>query len=150
VSNTFDIHYEGLNIDQVAGIRATTFGDYPRVLGVRGIQKMVNRYLKAILTPKGTDLSDRDYGTHLAAALGNNVDRSTLGALAAQSVRDAENKVREYDSEYGTDDDERLSKVELEGTVVDPEGNGVFLSILLENVSGVKVRLLIPQLFEGN
>jgi len=150
VSKTFDIHYEGLNINQVAGIRAVTFGSYPRVLGVRGVQKMVNRYLKAILTPKGTNLSDRDYGTHLAAALGNNVDLSTLGALSARAVTDAENKVREYDSEYGTDDDERLARVELEGTMIDEGGPGVLLSILLENVSGVKVRMLIPQLFEGN
>jgi len=149
VSIKFDIHYEGKPLDQVVGIRAITFGDYPRALGVKGIQKLVDRYMKALLTPKGTDLSDPEYGTHLAAALGNNVDPGTLSQLASRAVADAEGIIRAYDAEYGTPDDERLFSVDLENLVIDPEGNGVTLDVRLKSVEGAAARISLPLLFSS-
>jgi len=145
---TFDIHFEGVPQEELTGIQGLTFGAYSKSIGVRGVQKMVNRFLKCMLTSLGTDLSDPDYGTPLASAFLGNVDRGTLVTLARRSVIAAEAKVKEYDAEYALNDEERLSVARIDDVYTDDSLNGVFLTITLKNVAGVSVKVLLPQIME--
>ena len=139
----FDIHIEPAT--EVQGTRCLTFGAYPHSIGVKGVQKMVNRFVMCFLTPQGSHRSDPDYGTPLAGAIANTTDARSLRALAAQSVVTAEQKIREYDMIYGLPDDERLRSVEIQNIVVDPTGLGVVLYLLLRNAAGTTVQVLLPQ-----
>lgn len=145
---TFDIHFEGVPRDELNGIQGLTFGPYARSVGVRGAQKMVNRFVKCLLTALGSDLSDPDYGTPLAEAFLGNVDRATLHTLAVQSVVAAEAKVKEYDSEYALNDEERLASVRVDDVVISEASDGVVLTLTLKNVAGVAVKVLVPQIAE--
>jgi hypothetical protein len=145
----YDVHIETLNEDQVAGVKFLTFGDYKKSLGVKGFQKMVNRFIKCLMTPLGTDLSDKEYGTILADSLGNNVDPGAAYSLVAQSVVAAENKIQEYDTLYEFPDDERLGSVQVDNVVTDPSSFGVLITLRLRNVAGTVATITISQLFQG-
>lgn len=145
---TFDIHFEGVPRNELNGPQGLTFGSYSRTLGVRGVQKMVNRFVKCMLTALGSDLSDPDYGTPLADAFLGNVDKGTLRTLAFQSVVAAEAKVKEYDAEYALNDEERLASVRVEDVVINEANDGVVLTLTLKNVAGVAVQVLVPQIAE--
>ncbi len=136
----FDIHIESLPLEAIQDCRFLTFGDYGRVVGVRGIQKMVNRFMKCLMTPIGSDISDLEYGTQLADSFLGNVSPGNLFAIAAQSVAHAEEKIREYDSLQGTPNEERLASAEIKNIYVDESGLGVVLVVLLSNVAGTVVQ----------
>lgn len=139
----FDIHIESLPLDQLQDARCLVFGPYDRVLGVRGIQKMVNRFMLCMLTPLGSHPSDPNYGTILADSFLGNVDPSTVFALAAQSVAGAMEKIQEYDSAGGAPDDERLLSADIENITTDEAGFGIVLTVRLTNVAGTTVQTLM-------
>lgn len=143
---SFDIHIEGVPQGEIKGSRFLTFGNYDRTLAVRGIQKMVNRYLKCLCTPKGTDISDSEYGTNLMNMFLGNVDTRSLQQLVALAVQDAEAKIQQYDVENGAPIDERLSGVTIENLVEDTANVGFNLTLVLSNVAGTKVRVLMPSI----
>ena len=139
----FDIHIESLGAD-AKGHKFLTFGDYPRHVGIKGLQKLVNRFILCLFTPVGTHLSDRDYGTDLATALTGNTEHDALRDLAQVAVSDAEDKIKEYDVEYGPPNDERLAGVQLQDLQVDLSNRSVEMKIQLSNVAGTTVLLLVP------
>lgn len=145
---TYDVHFEGVPRNELNSIQGLTFGPYTRSVGVRGAQKMVNRFVKCMLTALGSDLSDPDYGTSLADALLGNVEKGTLRTIALQSVVAAEAKVKEYDSEYALNDEERLASVQVEDVVINEASGGIVLTLTLKNVAGVAVQVLVPQIAE--
>jgi len=140
---SFDIHIESLG-DEAKGHRFLTFGNYPRHVGIKGIQKLVNRFIMCLFTPVGTNLSDRDYGTDLAAALTGNTEHDALKDLVQLAISDTEDKLKEYDVEYGPPDNERLSVVTLQDLSVDRSTRTIELRVRLRNVAGTTVLLLVP------
>ena len=145
---SFDIHFEGLPQGQTRGFEFLTFGDYPRHVGIRGIQKLVNRVIKCMMTPKGSDISDTEYGTNLMQAFQGNVQPTTLTELATMAVRDTELKIREYDSQKASPTDERLADIEIDNVIVDPGGTGVELRIIVRNAAGTRALSAIPLEFD--
>lgn len=143
----FDIHIESLPQQQVSGSRCLTFGNYKKSLGVRGVQKMVNRFVMCMLTPIGTHLSDVDYGTPLASAFLGNIDEATVRSLALRSVNVAESKIREYDTEYEVPDTERLASVRVDNIYIQA-GSGVILELTLKNAADVAVKSILSQTAE--
>lgn len=139
----FDIHIESLG-DAAKGHRFLTFGDYPRHVGVKGIQKLVNKVVICLFTPMGTNLMDRDYGTDLAAALTGNTEHDVLKDLAQMAVSDMEDKLKELDIEYAPPDDERLGSVQLQDLRIDAATRKVEMWIRVRNVAGTTVKLLVP------
>lgn len=142
----YDVHIEGVPPDEVVGPRCFTFGNYPRgkIYAVSGVQKLVERFARCFMTPIGTDLSDSTYGTTLAGLFLGNVSAEDLSTVAAQAVADTEQKLREYDSQNGVPDDERLSSSTIDDVQVDPEGKGVMITVTLKNAAGTTVQTTIP------
>jgi len=145
----YDIHIEGIGEDDVVNAQFLTFGNYRKSVAVRGIHKLVARFLKCFMTPIGSDLSDPDYGTTLLASFLGNVDPRTLPALAARAVEEATESIRRYDTEYDRDDDERLAGVEVQNILVDESGLAVVLYLELQNVEGTTALFTIPMAEES-
>ena len=142
----YDIHIEGVPEDQVRHQKFLWFGDYEDkdVLAVQGIQKMVDRFLKCILTPAGTDISDRDYGTQLTNLFLGSLDSASTRQMVTLAVIQAEEQIRKYDVINGAPEDERLVSAVIETLDIDETNHGVELTVLLQNAAGTTVRVLIP------
>lgn len=141
---SYDIHIEGLPEAEVKGPRFMAFGNYPRVQGVQGIQKLVDHFLKCLCTPKGSSLSNKNYGTPLLSMFLNNVDPRTLRQAAVMAVQDAESQIRQFNMDNASPDSERLAGITIESVNVDTTNVGLELSLLLKNVAGTVVRVLLP------
>lgn len=143
---SFDIHFEGIGPLLPASPRFLTFGDYPRTLAVRGVQKMVNKFIKCLCTPVGTDLGDRAYGTRLMSLFLGNVSAAQARPLVVLAINEAAKTVQGYDVVNAPDSDERLSSAVLETFTVDEENNGFTLTVLLKNAAGTTVRVRVPDM----
>lgn len=147
----YDIYIEGITDknDDYSGREFLTFGNYNNgsTIGVRGVHKLVSRFIKCFMTPKGSDLSDPDYGTSISAALLSNTNVNLLFQLASQSVQEAFDVLREYDAEYDLDDDERISSADIQDLYVDESGLGVTIRVQIRNMSGEEALFTIPGLF---
>jgi len=142
---SYDIHIEGVAVGITEGFKFVTFGPYPTPIAVQGMQKMVDRFLKCLCTPKGSDITDLGYGTTLLASLGGNVDAGSLQQLAYLAVQEAEEKIREYDVSNGVLPSERLSGAQIDDIAANTTGNNVDIFLLLRNAEGTTVRVLVPQ-----
>jgi len=147
----FDLHTEALPFDQALAHngKCFSFGDYAKSIAVRGVYKMVDRFIRCMLTPVGTHPSDVDYGTTLAGSFTGNIDSTTLFALTSESVNAVVTKMRAYDSEYGLPDDERLGTVQIDDIVVDSTGPGAIIYLTVINVEGTRVSIALPDLISG-
>ena len=144
----YDIHIEGVPQDQIRNEKFLWFGDFEnkRTIAVQGIQKLVDRFLKCILTPAGTDISDPDYGTQLTSLFLGNIDSAGLRQMVTLAVIQAEEQIRKYDVINGAPEDERLSSAVVETFDPNTTGDGFEMTVLLKNVAGTTVRMLVPSL----
>lgn len=144
----YDIHIEGVPQDQVRNEKFLWFGDFgdKRAIAVQGVQKMVDRFLKCILTPAGTDISDPNYGTQLTNLFLGNVNSAGLRQMVTLAVIQAEAQIRKYDIINGAPEDERLSSATVESLELNTDGDGFELTVLLKNAAGTTVRVLVPSL----
>jgi len=142
----YDIHIEGVPKDQIQNEKFLWFGRFEGkdVLAVKGIQKMIDRFLKCVLTPAGTDISDPEYGTQLAGLFLGNLDSTSLRQMVMLSVTQAEEQIRKYDAINGALEDERLASATVESLELDAPNNGFDLAVLLQNAAGTTVRVLLP------
>ena len=143
----YDVHIEGLPADQTLNEKFLWFGDYDvQILAVQGIQKMVDRFLKCIMTPAGTDISDREYGTRMASLFLGNFDATSMRQMATLAVTQAEEQIRRYDVINGAPADERLSSAVIESLELDASAPGFDITVLLQNAAGTTVRVQLPTL----
>lgn len=145
---SFDVHIEGIGKEDVVNSQFVTFGPYEKHVGVRGIQKLIARFLKCFMTPLGSDISDPDYGTSLLTSFLGNVDPASLRSLATQAVTEATGSLQRYDAEVDRDDDERLQDVEVNDIIVLEDGTGVVLYVTLRNVEGTAALMTVPMVEE--
>jgi hypothetical protein len=144
---SFDLHIEGVPLSLVSGTRGLTFGDYPVHVGVRGIQKLVDRFLKCFLTPLGSDMSDKDYGTQLAASFGvGNIDSVSIRQLVSLAVQQVEDTLRRYETEYATDTDERIASAQIQQLIPTADNDGFDVYVLISNVAGTTVLLRVQDI----
>lgn len=147
---SYDIHVEGIVEIDVTNSEFLTFGSYKKPVAVRGVHKLVSRFLKCFMTPIGTDLSDPDYGTTLIGSFLGNVDPRTLPSLAARAVQEATESLQKYDAEYDRDDDERLFGIEIQDIQVDTTNMGVILYLEIQNVEGTTALFTLPMIEGSN
>lgn len=138
----FDLHLE--LSPSTSQIQLLSFGNYSQALGVRGLHKLVTRFTKCFFTPRGTDLSDPNYGTTLMLFFGGTADTRDLAMLAVQAVNETVEKLREYDSMYTLDSDERLLSAELLNVVPTTDGDGVDIYVSVRNVEGSTAKFVFP------
>lgn len=142
---TFDIHFQ---IVPEAEQEATpgklfTFG-FTSAIGVKGPQKLINRWLKCLFTLKGTDLRDAAYGTGYPELIGSNINslRDFTDAVSL-FVSDCNNQITAFDQAQFPPDDERLDSANLT-SIVPRGGDGYDVFVTIKNTAGTPVTIEIP------
>ena len=73
MSARYDLHFEGVSAEQTReNFLFLTFGE-TGATRVRGLRMLVDHWAKCFLTPRGSDPSDRRYGTEFSRLIGSNL-----------------------------------------------------------------------------
>jgi hypothetical protein len=142
---TFDIHFQIVPAaeQEASPGKLFTFG-FTSAIGVKGPQKLINRWLKCLFTLKGTDLSDATYGTGYSELIGSNISslRDFTDAVSL-FVSDCNNQITAFDQAQFPPDDERLDSANI-SSIVPREDSGYDVYVTLKNTAGVPVTVEIP------
>jgi len=141
---SFDTHYQIVPLDQqTGGPKVFTFG-FTSAVAVRGPQKLINRWLKCLMTPKGSDPSNLEYGTGFGNLYGSNITSTQdLIDAVALFVEDCNAQMRAMDQRNFPPDDERLKSATLSRVLEVPGGFEVTVEI--RNVAGERVVASLPR-----
>jgi hypothetical protein len=142
---TYDIHFQPIPADEIHGVKSITFG-FTAALKVRGAQALVNRWLKTIMTPRGSDPLYPTRGTSLPSLIGQNIDGISMDVrdVVATAVEDANSQVQDQDVEGLYPDDESLSTATI--TQYTETDNGFDVWVTIKNQAGTPITLKLATL----
>lgn len=131
----YDIHFQPVPASEMHGFKCFEFG-YQAALKVRGPQALVNRWVKTLMTPLGSDPLYPSSGTTFSGLIGGNIGSISISIqdLVAIAFQEASNQVREQDLEGYFAEDERLQSAELMD--FDEAADGFVVWVLIKNVAG--------------
>jgi hypothetical protein len=86
------------------------FDNAGRVIVVQGHEKIRQQLVKALLTVRGSNLFDSDYGSVLSETIGNKID-SYLAARIQFSILECLNHLIDIQNNQGLPDDERIVSI---------------------------------------
>ena len=139
---TYDIHVQPLLAEEVASLKCVTFG-FTAALKVRGPQALVNRWMRTIMTPRGSDPLYPTRGTSFPSLIGQNIDGVTMDIqdVVNGAVEDANEQVQEQDIEGLYPENESLATATV--TQYLESDNGFEVWVTIKNLAGqaIPVRL---------
>jgi hypothetical protein len=140
--STYDIHFQILPADEQVSERVFGFG-FVSAVGVRGPQKLINRWLKCLMTPQGSDPFSPTYGTGFANLIGSNIS-SVQDVLDAVSVfiQGCNEQIRAFDRAAFTPADERLQNATILRTIALDDGFQIWVGIT--NAAGLQTPVVLP------
>lgn len=135
MATRYDIHFQGVPADRASGTRCFEFG-FQAPLKMAGFQALINRFAKTLMTPRGSDLLNKDYGTNFSSLIGANMtgDPSLITDIVEMAVADASDQVKRQDAIGMFDAQEQLVSAEILGYEQQNEGYAVWVK--LKNVAG--------------
>ena len=108
-----------------------------------GIQKLIQRWLIAFLTPKGTMKYHPEWGTDFLVNVGSLTNEVDAEIEFYMCNSDACDQLKSEDENDGTvKEDEQLESVKLNGIVV--SSTGFSLNIKLTSLAGESAPLILP------
>lgn len=142
---TYDVHFQIVPKEEqvAANGKVYSFG-YTSAVGVKGPQKLANRWLKCFCTLKGSDLLNPKYGTGFPEIIGSNISlqRDFTDAMALY-ISDCNDQVRAFDLKQFPPADERLASAVL--TSVTPRGaDGYDVYVTIKNIAGTLLTVQVP------
>lgn len=141
----FDLHLQQIDPTEQATRNAVFALDARNPIAISGPQKLLNRFLKLILTTQGSDPLHRKTGTDLPSLLGGNVlDEEDVKASVMLAVEDATTQIKEIDQKSPwLTASERLRAAELTAfREIGPTRYEV--NVELTTTSGERVIVLLP------
>jgi len=131
----YDIHFQPVSPDETHGFKCFEFG-FKAALKVKGPQALVNRWVKTLMTPLGSDPLYPERGTTLSNMVGGNISSISIDLrdLVTMAIEDANEQVKEQDLEGYFADDERLQSAEL--MEFEESADGFVVWVLIKNVAG--------------
>lgn len=143
---TYDTYIELLPTDEQSVQSGTYRYGYTRHIGIKGFQKLINRWAKCFLTLEGTDLSDRRYGTAFSKLVGSNITvRSDLAGLVQLAVEATNATIRRYQSARPSDDPrENLDDADLEALNISVARAEIEVFVRIRNQAGEVLRVQLP------
>lgn len=131
----FDIHFQPVPAEEATGFKCFEFG-FQSALKVKGPQSLVNRWVKTLMTPLGSDPIEPTAGTTFGNLIGFNITSvsADMRDLMVMAIEDASDQVREQDLQGFFPDNERLQSAELMDFIEVPAGFEVW--VLIKNVAG--------------
>lgn len=144
MANKFDIHFGALPVDeQKTTFKFVGFGEVS--VGVKGIQYLVNAFAKCMLTPRGSDPVDLDYGTDFTGLIGSNISPSDARDITVIAIDQCVEQLSRFQS---TDDTltatERIRNAELIRFVEDASAPGFSAYVQIRNQAGERRLLQVP------
>lgn len=136
----YDIHFQPVPASEVQGFKTFEFG-YRAALKVKGPQALVNRWVKTLMTPKGSDPLRATSGTAFGNLPGSNISEVTtdLNDVVNLAIQDANEQVMEQDIQGLYPDNERLLNAELLDFIPNATGDGFDVWVRITNVAGEQV-----------
>lgn len=143
---TFDTYIDLIPEDEQQLTRKTFRYGFRRHIAVKGFQKLINKWVKCFLTLKGTDLSDREYGTLFSQLIGSNVtSRRDIVEAVQISVEECNDVIFRLQSARLSDDPaELLDDAELTALTVTPDGTGFEAFVRIRNQAKQTLSVQIP------
>lgn len=142
---TYDVHFQLVPSEEqvAANGRVFTFG-FTSAVGVKGPQKLINRWMKCLFTLKGSDLLNQAYGTGFPEIIGSNVSRRQdfIDAMTL-FIDDCNDQIKNFDLAQFPPDDERLASAEL-ASVVPRGADGYDVYVTIKNVAGTLLTAMVP------
>ena len=142
-----DLHLQPLAPSvQRATRRPIGFGYVP-ALGVRGVQALVDQWMRIFLTAKGSDPCDLDFGTDAVTLIGSTVSPDNAVEFLRNAVADCNAQLRAIQNKLpNKPDDGRLDDGIVTRAEADPTGPGVAVWVSISNVAGDSRVVLLPDL----
>lgn len=133
----YDIHFQPVPPDEVHGFKTFEFG-YRAALKVKGPQSLVNRWVKTLMTPKGSDPLRASYGTAFGNLPGSNISGKSpdVADVVNMAIQDANEQVMQQDIAGLYPDNERLLSAELITIEISEAGDGFNVWVRINNVAG--------------
>jgi len=131
----YDIHFQPVPAEETSGYKCFEFG-YQAALKVKGPQALVNRWIKTLMTPLGSDPLYPTEGTSFGGLIGGNIGKASVNLqdLIAIAFQEASSQVRAQDIEGYFPDNERLQSAELMDFAESVDG--IVVWVLIKNVAG--------------
>lgn len=148
MARQFDVHFQSLTTTDYFGTKPFTFGQ-KRSLGIAGLQKLVNMFLKYLMTPIGTNPLDLDEGTELPNLIGSNVDVGDAREVLTLAVDATVSAIIARQSQQPPPDDEMLAGATVTDFISIPSLPGFSAQIYIQNVEGAELTFLLPALTGG-
>jgi hypothetical protein len=145
MATTYDVHFQIVAEEEqvAANGRVYSFG-YTSAVGVKGPQKLANRWLKCFCTLKGSDLRNASYGTGFPEIIGSNISqRRDFTDAMALYIDDCNTQIKAFDLAQFPPDNERLASAVL--TSVVPRGaDGYDVYVTIKNIAGTLLTVQVP------
>lgn len=116
---------------------------------VQGGIKLVQQFLRTLLTDKGSDVFDPSRGTFFyKLLLGNSADLESIKNTVYESIREATSQVRYHTRRHNTSKDEVLNKVDINQLYL--YDNGIVVEITLLTEEGTDIVIRVPLQWRDN
>lgn len=143
MATPYDIHYQILPIEQQTSERVFGFG-FVSAVGVRGPQKLINRWLKCFMTPQGSDPFSPAYGTSFPDLIGSNIQStSDVIDVVSLAIQDCNEQIRAFETTNLTPTEERLGSATILQILEDGD-DGFQIWIGITNAAGLQTPVLLP------
>jgi hypothetical protein len=143
MANRYDVHVQILPAEQQVSSRVFGFG-YVSAVGIRGPQKLINRWLKCLMTPQGSDPFDPAYGTGFANFIGANIHNiNDVLDAAVLFVQECTAQIRALDKVNFPPLDERLQTATIQ-KIVNLGVDGFEIWVAITNAAGVTTPVVLP------
>jgi hypothetical protein len=136
----YDIYIHPLDEKQVYSYKCFGFG-FVTPIKVDGFLSLVGRWVRTLLTPKGSDIFDANYGTSLGHLPGSNITDvgSDIKDIINLAIEDANEQVKAQDlSGMYTTSEQLQSAIFSDYQYID-KGINVFVTI--QNVAGDRYKI---------
>ena len=133
-----DIHYQPVPVADVRGTKIFTFG-FVSARKVEGLQALVNRWVRVLMTPRGSDPLEPGLGTDFGNLIGTNVPKSAKGSIidvVTMAIDDANDQVQEQDKNARYSENEALEQTNLLRFSPTNSGDGFEVWVEIKNKAG--------------
>lgn len=143
---SYDIHVEVIPFDPIDGLpngKLFTFG-YRNPLAVQGAQKLINKWIKCLLTKRGSDLFDKEYGTGFIDLIGSNISNvADVSDAVLLFVDECNSQVQAMDVTSRPPDAERLQTATVY-QILENGSDGFEVYVYIKNYAGSQFSLTLP------
>ena len=142
---TFDIHFQPALSASGTGFKTFEFG-FTASLKVTGFQSLVNRWIKVVMTPLGSDLLYPTYGTVLTGLIGSNVNALTTEVEDAitLAITSANEQVQQQDLEGLYPEEERLKQATI--IQIEQGVDSIQAWVEIENMAGTTLTVPLAEI----